>query len=137
MARIQLLTFVAAATLALSGCQSAGPHLSAGAVSAYAPPTGAMTGGVVGSQIGLGLAAAERRTALDTEYRALELGRTGAPVAWRGRSGARGEVVAGPLYQINDYDCRDYTHTITIAGEVEAARGTACRRPNGNWRPVG
>jgi len=57
-------------------------------------------------------------------------------IEWRGRSDTRGEVVAGPEYRVNDYDCRDYTHAVTIAGTTETARGTACRGPNGNWQPV-
>jgi len=138
MGRIGVLAYVAAAGLALAGCQSAGSHLTTGAVAAYAPPasTGSASGGLVGVAIGRDLNADDRRAALEAEYRALEYGRTGAPIVWRGRSGRHGEVVAGPSYQINDYDCRDYTHTIATDGQAEVARGTACRRPNGDWQPV-
>jgi surface antigen len=101
----------AAVALALAGCQSTGTGSVGDAVSAYAAPT-ALTG--------RDLNAKDRRAALEAEYRALEYGRTGQPVVWRGRSG-RGEVVAGPPYQVNDYDCRDYTHTITTKGQSETA----------------
>lgn len=136
MQRVRMLGYAAVA-LALAGCQSTGTGSVGDAVSAYAAPTAltALAGGLVGNQIGRDLNAKDRRAALEAEYRALEYGRTGQPVVWRGRSG-RGEVVAGPPYQVNDYDCRDYTHTITTKGQSETARGTACRRPNGTWKPV-
>src|SRR4051794_1857656 len=39
-------------------------------------------GGIGGSKIGFELGAEERLTAANTEYRALEYGRSGAPVEW-------------------------------------------------------
>lgn len=137
MVRVRLLGFAAMTGLALAGCQSAGSGPATGLVTAYAAPAVAdgLAGGLAGTEIGRDLNANDRRTALEAEYRALEFGRTGAPVVWRGRSGS-GEVVAGPPYRVNDYDCREYTHTITAKKQSETARGTACRRANGTWRPV-
>jgi len=127
---------LAIAALALAGCQSAHTEATA-SLAAYAPTESGqnLTSGLAGTAIGLDLSAKDRRAALAAEYRALEYGQTGAPIAWRGRS-VRGEVVAGPLYKVNDYDCRQYTHTITIKGKSETARGTACRAPDGAWQPV-
>ncbi len=136
MRRLAGVTLAVAAGLALAGCQSADTGTTA-SLAAYAPATSGqgLTGGLAGTAIGLNLSAKDRRAALAAEYRALEYGLTGAPIVWRGHSG-RGEVVAGPLYKVNDYDCREYTHTITIKGKSETARGTACRAPNGAWQPV-
>lgn len=135
MARIGMLLAVTATVLALAGCQSS--RFGAGSVAAYTGPGGGLTEGLVGNEIGRRLSSGERRTALEAEYRALEYGRTGGPIVWRGRRGVRGEVTSGPLYQVNERDCREYTHVIRYAGKTETARTTACRRPNGNWQPVG
>lgn len=139
----------------LAGCSETGPRQNVGALG------GAVLGGVIGNQIGAGsgrvaatiagaaigglvggaigkeLDEADQRRAYEAEYEALEYGRPGAPVEWRGeRSGRRGEIVPGQRYRVNEYDCRDYTHRIWIEGEPEVARGTACRQPDGTWRPV-
>ena len=110
-----------------------GPNQDAGTCSARQPAplsaalgsgsggvaAGAVVGGFIGNEIGADLDAADRRMAADAEYRALEFGRTGAPVGWHGRSGRYGDVVAGSSYRVNDYNCRDYTHTIYIDGRPE------------------
>ena len=54
----------------------------------------------------------------------------------RTQVGDSGEVTPGPRYKVNDYDCRDYTHTVDIDGQPQTARGTACRQPDGTWKPV-
>jgi surface antigen len=74
---------------------------------------------------------------MEAEYRALEYGQAGSPVQWRGKMGRHGDVVAGTQYRINDYNCRDYTHTIYIDGRPQVARGTACRQADGRWQAVG
>lgn len=122
-----------AATLA--GCISTGPRESV--VPIAAPPAGALVGGVVSQPIGRGLDDRERQRAEQAEFEALENGRPGSPVDWRSnREGYRGEVVPGPRYRVNAYDCRDYTHRIWSGGEPQAARGTACRQSDGTWRPI-
>ncbi|MCW5695250.1 MAG: hypothetical protein KIS96_00805 [Bauldia sp.] len=94
-----------------------------------------LTAGLIGNAIGIDLPAADKQAGLLAEYRALELGTAGTPVSWTG-SNVRGDVVPGARYRVNEYECRDYTHTIYRASGTEAARGTACREPNGNWSPV-
>lgn len=32
--------------------------------------------------------------------------------------------------------CREYQMTVTIAGKVENAHGTACRQPDGSWKKI-
>jgi surface antigen len=111
-----------------------GSALGNGNIGAVA--AGAVVGGLIGNEIGAGLDAQDRQMAEATEYRALEYGRSGTPVQWRGRK-VYGDVVVGSSYRVNDYSCRDYTHTIYIDGRPEVARGTACKQPDGSWRPVG
>lgn len=123
----------------LAGCVSTGANKGGGTVggAVAATPAGALIGGVAGQSIGRGLDDSERQRAEHAEFQALENGRPGSPVEWRGdREGFRGEVVPGPRYRVNAYDCRDYTHRIWAGGEPQAARGTACRQSEGGWRPI-
>ena len=122
MARVGLLVALSLCGLALAGCGKTGGF------SAEASPTAAAV-------TPLELDAGAKRAAKDAEYRALEFGRTGTPVAWQaGKS--HGEVVPGPLYHVNASDCRDFTQTVYIGSEPHATRATACRQPNGTWQPV-
>jgi surface antigen len=150
---------VTAGALFLTGCNQAyypvGPRENVGAISGavaggvignqigsgsdrvVATAIGALAGGLIGAEIGRSLDQRDRQEALAAEYRALEFGRAGRPVAWRNdASGIYGEVVPGQGYEVNSLDCRDYSHTIYIDGRPRIARGTACRQPDGTWRIV-
>lgn len=96
---------------------------------------GGLVGAFVGNAIGVSLDAQAQQQASQAQFQALETGRPGAPVDWSSGN-SRGEVVPGPRYRVNSYECRDYTHQIWIDGQPQAARGTACRQPDGTWRPV-
>lgn len=96
---------------------------------------GALVGGLIGNQIGASMDEADRRRALEAEYRALQFGRPGQRFIWRNdATGDFGEVVAGPY--TDGRSCRTYTHTIHIGGRPQTARGTACRRDDGTWKVV-
>lgn len=98
---------------------------------------GAFLGGVVGHEIGRHLDEADRRAAMEAEYRALEYGQTGNPTPWRNPdSGHYGRVVPGKPYMEAQRHCRTYTHTIYIDGEPQTMSGTACRRQDGTWKKV-
>ena len=146
---------VAAGALTLAGC-TAGPKESAGAIAGTATgavigsqfgsgsgqvaatAVGALAGGLIGAEIGRSLDEADRQMALQTEYQALEYGRAGQPVEWRGSaSGNYGEIVVGPSYEVNRLDCREFTHNVYIGGRARVARGVACRQPDATWRIVG
>ena len=47
-----------------------------------------------------------------------------------------GTVVPGPYYDRRGLRCREYSHTISVGGRREIARGTACRNPDGSWTAV-
>ncbi|MDJ0931847.1 MAG: RT0821/Lpp0805 family surface protein [Breoghania sp.] len=114
-----------------------GSQFGAGSGQAAATAAGAVIGALIGQEIGRSLDERDRQEVYNAQYRALEYSRSGQPVEWRNPdSGHYGEVVPGPGYIINNADCRDYTHTIYIDGKSEVARGTACRQPDGTWRPV-
>ncbi|TPW32771.1 hypothetical protein [Pararhizobium mangrovi] len=138
------------ATLAsLAGCSMSGPSGSAPApqasasVSQYAGgDTGGgllsrLNGGIIGQQIGSKLPSGDRTRALKAEYNALEDAPGGQPVTWQDPSQAiSGKVVAAPPYQVGSQNCRQYTHTVTIRGQEEKARGAACRNGDGSWTPL-
>jgi surface antigen len=93
---------------------------------------------LLGGPIGKDMTDADRRAAVDAEYKALEFGRAGTPVEWKNRSsGHSGVVVPGASYKVNELDCRDVTHTVTLSDSPPLSiRSTSCRRPEGVWRPV-
>lgn len=139
--------------LFLAGCSAGGPSVTTGAIpganpSAVVgspvgtgtgePSVGPVEGGLMGADVGQSLNDADRAIALKAEYEALEYGRAGVPMQWRGRSGDnRGEIRVGASYQVNRLDCREYTHNVWIGGRPRVVRGTACREPDGVWRVVG
>lgn len=79
----------------------------------------------------------DRQLASEAEYEALESGGAGVAREWRnGSSGRRGAVTPGPAYSVNQYTCRDYVDVIAFESRQEVRRGTACRQPDGSWRPI-
>lgn len=139
------LALVAAAPLLLSGCLTGGsdapapslvlgPGKSQGAVNSRIIT--AMGSGLIGNA-GSRLSQDEKRIALEAEYRALEFTPAGQSVGWQGSEGSRsGEVVAAQPYRVGSQDCRQYSHTLTIDGQKQTARGTACRNGDGSWTPL-
>ena len=143
----------------LQGCTGIGTisrddKLAQGAIA------GAVVGGAIGYEllgsgsgqlVGLALGAAagsaggyvltERLTQLDLRvmnertYQGLTNAPSGEPVAWSNpQSGNKGEIT--PLRTFLSRDgklCRDYSRTITVAGETEQTVHTACRNGGGDW----
>ena len=145
--RFILLALIAAS---VAGC-SASPVLQGdGGTSAGTPPvTGSIgakptatqgapvVGPFVGNHIDAALDDEDRQRAYAAQIQALETGPSGAPVAWRNPdSGHYGNVVPGPAYQISGANCRQFTHTVTINGALQARHGTACRNADGTWTAV-
>lgn len=127
-------TLVGAVAGALVGSQiggGTGERIAAGVA-------GAAIGSILGNRIGASMDDEDKRRAYAAQIQALETGSSGAPVAWRNPSSGRyGSVVPGPAYDQVGTQCRQYTHTIYINGQPQAARGTACRNPDGSWTPIG
>ncbi len=148
-------SLVAAAILALTACAADPSKETVGAL------TGGVTGGIIGSQFGKGtgkllatgagavlgafigseigkkLDERDRAAAAQAEYDALENGQAGTVHDWRnGSSGHSGSITPGPSYSVNDYTCRDYVDRLLVDGHTETLHGTACRQPDGTWRPL-
>ncbi|WOC15207.1 hypothetical protein [Pseudochrobactrum sp. MP213Fo] len=113
---------------------SAGSALTSGSVSktVLAP----MGNGILGSTINQ-LAPADRRFALEAEYKALEYAPKGEAVSWKSRTGrSGGEVTAAQPYQVGSQNCRQYSHSFNVDGAPQTVRGTACRNNDGSWTPL-
>ena len=93
---------------------------------------------LIGTKIGAALNDDDRRLAYEAQIKALESGSPGAPMPWRNpASGRYGNIVPGPAYDRKGAQCRGYSHSVTINGQLEIARGTACRGSDGVWSAVG
>jgi len=104
---------------------------------AAGPLAGPALGSFLGNRIGAALDDDDKRRAYAAQMQALETGPSGAPVTWRNPdSGRYGNVVPGPVYQVNGAPCRQYTHTVYIDGQPLTERGTACRNQDGSWSTV-
>ena len=100
--------------------------------------TNAELGRLIGTKIGAALNDDDRRLAYEAQIKALESGSPGAPMPWRNpASGRYGNIVPGPAYDRKGAQCRGYSHSVTINGQLEIARGTACRSTDGVWTAVG
>jgi surface antigen len=109
-----------------------------GAVPAPSVPVRGPGTGLIGESIAGTLDGEDRGQALKALYRALEEGRTGAPVGWRNsETGRYGSVVPGPSYVEGGRTCREYSHTAYSAGRPMTIRAVACRSPDGTWAPAG
>lgn len=144
MSKTNTLLIVAVA-LTLCGCDitsSGGPGgpgpLTDPARGYAAAATAAALGGLIGPQLGSSLDDNDRRLAYQAQMDALERGAPGAPIAWRNPdTGRHGNIVAGPEYELKGTTCRGYSHTVTIGGQLETVRKTACRSGDGKWAAVG
>ena len=83
------------------------------------------------------LSGKDKSEAASAQFNALTFGRPGAPRAWSGDKGVVGSVTVGPYVRVNNIDCRDFTHTVTIGGAPHARKGTACRETDGTWSVAG
>jgi surface antigen len=82
------------------------------------------------------MSAKERTEATSAQFYALDVGRVGAPRNWSGDTGSTGVVTVGPYVTVNNIACRNFTHTVTIAGKAYSREGQACREPTGRWAAV-
>lgn len=78
---------------------------------------------------------AQRSAATDAQFYALQFGRPGAPRSWSA-GGASGQVSVGPYVRVNNLDCREFSHRVTISGQNYSRSGTACREVDGSWGVV-
>jgi surface antigen len=105
---------------------------------ATAALTNVELGRLIGAKLGAALNDDDRKLAYEAQIKALESGPPGAPMPWKNQaSGRYGNIVPGPAYDRKGAQCRGYSHSVTINGQLEIARGTACRSTDGVWTAVG
>ena len=113
-----------------------GHQVGKGSGQALATFAGVLLGSVVGGQIGRDLDEAERlKLASATQY-ALENQRSGTRTVWDNPDRrVCGVVVPRPAFK-NELDqyCREFQQTIVVGGKKQNAYGTACRQPDGQWK---
>ena len=99
---------------------------------------GVVVGGAVGAALTRNLDCEDRSYAYKTYYDGFNAGRPNASYQWRNpRNDHRGEFRVGTYF--NDpagFRCANYTQTIYVQGRPQAARGNACRQPDGTWAIV-
>lgn len=139
MSHIARFALVAFMPITLTACGTSGKKGLIGGASASTAQTGVLAqlgNGLLGNAAN-GLSAGDRQKALEAEYRALEYSPAGKVVEWTGRGGSNGDVTAAQPYQVGSQNCRQYTHSYSIAGgAVQTMRGTACRNADGSWTPL-
>ncbi|WP_088348522.1 MULTISPECIES: RT0821/Lpp0805 family surface protein [Rhodomicrobium] len=111
-----------------------GNQFGHGAGRVLATATGVVVGGLIGSSIGRDMDEADRRYALEAEYRALE---DDDDEEWRNeRSGHRGHIKPRRSYRSAGRTCREYEHTVYIDDRPQTMVGKACRQDDGTWKAV-
>ncbi len=146
-------TLTVLVAVAVSGC-AVGPRSGAGAVG------GAVAGGLIGAVasdgnpaataagvlVGL-LAGAAIGDALDNQDRQLATHATSTALSgpahrryrwYNPRNQRYGYVIAAPPVAAHDGRyCREYQHTVLVAGREQVAYGKACQQPDGSWQVGG
>lgn len=79
------------------------------------------------------LSEADKNSATNAQFYALQFGRPGAPRTWAGQNNVTGSIVVGPYIILGGQTCRVFTHTIIIEGTSRIHEGTSCRLGEGNW----
>ena len=115
----------------------AGSQIGGGRGQLAATGAGVLLGALVGSEIGKSLDRADKLYAAQATQTALEYNPTGAARPWcNPDTGHYGTVTPTRTYAATGLDCREYRHQVVIDGRSETLQGTACRQPDGTWRPV-
>lgn len=140
------LLAAAGLALALAGCAatdgaSFGTPLAATGLAAPADGTDSIASekieALLGAGFGGGLGPGDLAAAYRAQTRALDQSRAGTSVTWANpTTGNRGEIVPGPVYVVNNLECRDFAHTVVTESGRQVRRGAACRRADGSWQAI-
>lgn len=96
---------------------------------------GTLLGAFAGRELGRRFSDADQQRASNAEEQAVADNRS---ITWNNpQSGNGGTIQPTRTYQDpTGQTCREYTHTVTVGGQREVARGNACRQSDGTWRLV-
>jgi surface antigen len=100
---------------------------------------GVVLGGALGAALTRNMDCEDRSYAYNTYFQGLNSGRAGVPFQWRNpRNGHYGDFRIGDYYDDpGGFRCANFTQQIYIGDRPQAARGRACRQPDGTWAVVG
>lgn len=112
----------------------AGSQIGSGSGQMWATGAGVLLGALVGSDIGASLDNADRAAAQQAQHRAYNAP-IGETVTWNNpNSGNYGTYTpTRDGYTSSGRYCREYQQTIYVGGQQEQAYGTACQQPDGSW----
>ena len=116
----------------------AGSQIGDGKGRLIATGVGTFLGGLIGTEIGRSLDRADMIYAHQANEQAYSAP-IGEPVNWNNpESGNYGTVVpTRDGYSSSGRYCREYQQTIYVGGQQESAYGTACQQPDGSWEIIG
>ncbi len=114
-----------------------GSQVGGGSGQLWATGAGVLLGGLLGSEIGASLDNADRAYANQANQRALAAP-IGEQISWNNpNSGNYGTITpTRDGYSSGNRYCREYQQTIVVGGKQQSAYGTACRQPDGSWEVV-
>lgn len=114
-----------------------GSQVGSGSGRMWMTGAGVLLGALVGSEIGSSLDKADLGYANQANAQA-HSAPVGETISWNNpESGNYGEVTpTRDGYSSSGRYCREYQQTITVGGQQETAYGTACQQPDGSWEIV-
>lgn len=92
-------------------------------------------GGYLGKHLGKKLDERDRRAAQQAAHDSMEHNPDGVSSKWQNpNTGHSGTVrPTYTYYDSADRPCRDFTHVMSVDGQEETVKGTACRNASGQW----
>ena len=114
-----------------------GSNVGKGKGQLWATGAGVLLGAVLGSEIGRSLDKADMAYAEKANIQA-HSAPIGETISWNNpESGHYGSVTpTRDGYTDSGRYCREYQQTIVVGGQTEQGYGTACRQPDGSWEIV-
>ena len=115
-----------------------GSQIGGGTGNKIAIGAGVLAGGLIGNKIGRRLDCKDIEYHNTTAQSSLETQRTGMTQTWSNPdSGHSGTVTpTKTYYAVDGRPCRDFIQTISVDGQMEEVRATACRQDDGTWQIV-
>lgn len=126
--------------LALAGCSASAKTGDGGGMLSFQASDGTTRNAMalaLTAEMGKVLDDSDRVLIAAAQFEALEQGASGAARDWANpANGHAGTVTPGPTYSVNQYTCRDFSQRVVVGERSEVTRATACRQPDGTWRPI-